>query len=172
MKNKTPKLILAGASFLFYVAAVVMFAFSFLDQKTSSILGGGKGSWATGFELAFTPKDLGLESKDGLGTLFAFILVVVGVLAACYAVFFVLTAKKSKKAKGTKNAKLICAACTFVLCSLVPALLIFLTSQTTGIAFNASGILGKTETTLGVGAILAAVFSLVGGCALSIEEVL
>ena len=162
------KSVLACLSVAFFGAAIGMFGLSFLDQKTASVLGGGKGSWATGFELAFKAEDLGLEAKNGLGTLFAFIFVVLGVLAALYGLFVALTAKKSKK--GNKNAKLICAACTFVLCGVIPALLIFLTKQTTGISFNASGILGKTETTLGVGAILAAIFSLLGACSLSVAE--
>ena len=164
----TLKSVLACLSLAFFGAAIGMFALSFLDQQTSSILGGGKGSWATGFELAFKAEDLGLDASNGLGTLFAFIFVVLGALAACYGLFVALTQKKGKK--GNKTAKLACAACTFVVCGVVPAVLLFLTSQTTGIAFNASGILGKTETTLGVGAILAAIFSLLGACSLSVAE--
>ena len=169
MKNKTLKLILAGASLALFVVAILMFLVSFLDQVTSGVLNGTK-SLFTGFEIFSTDA---LDANYKLGTIFAFAFVVLGALSACYAVAYVLLGKKSKKSKGNKNAKLLCALCTFVLVALVPAILLFLTKQTTGVALDVhAGVFGGTETKLGVGAVLAAVFSLVGGCALSLEEVL
>ena len=162
------KLCLAATSFLFFGAALGMFALSFVDGQAVVGLKTDFASVATGFQLAFGQVEH-LEYSKCLGTLFAFIFVVFGVLAACYGVFYTLTAKKSKKSKG--NAKLICACCTFVVCGLVPALLIFLTKQTTGFT-NASafgGLLGSNFK-LGIGAVLAAVFTLLGACSLSAAE--
>ena len=161
------KACLACLSLAFFGAAIGMFALSFLDQVTSSILGGGKGSWATGFEIAFGQTDL--DGGNILGTLFAFIFVALGALAACYGLFVALTAKKGKK--GKKNANLLCALCTLVVCGVVPAVLLFLTKQTTAVGLDINaGALGKTETTLGIGAILAAIFSLAGAGSLAVAE--
>ena len=164
----TLKSVLACLAVLFFGAAAGMFALSFVDTKAVVLGNSSVKSFCNGFELAFGAKDLGLEANNGLGTLFAFIFVVFGVLAACYGLFVALTAKKSKK--GNKNAKLICAACTFVLCGVVPALLLFLTLQTSGTAGSVGGSLLGVNTQLGIGAILAAVFSLVGACSLSVAE--
>ena len=163
------KKIFACVSLAFYIAAVVMFALSFIDAKAVVLGETSVKSLATGFEIAFGQTKL--EANNTLGTLFAFIFVVFGALAACYALFVAFTQKKAKK--GNKTAKLLCAVCSFVVCALVPALLFFLTLQTTETAASASafgGLLGA-NTQLGIGAILAAVFTLLGGCSLSVVEI-
>lgn len=161
----TLKSVLACLSLALFGTAIGMFALSFANYE--GVIS-GKSQVATGFEIAFGQSNA-LEDGKGLGTLFAFIFVVVGALAACYGLFVALTAKKSKK--GDKNLKLICAACTFVVCGVVPAILLFLTLQTTGWAGQAS-VGGKVlaQTKLGIGAILSAIFSLVGACSLSVAE--
>ena len=159
----TLKSCLACLSLAFFGAAIGMFALSFVDGDIAGFL---KGSF-TGFEIAFGQTDL--DGGNILGTLFAFIFVALGALAACYGLFVALTEKKSKK--GNKNAKLLCALCTFVLCGVIPAVLLFLTKQTTAVGLDINaGVFGKTETTLGIGAILSAVFSLLGACSLSVAE--
>ena len=159
----TLKSVLACLSLALFGAAIGMFALSFANYE--GVIS-GKSQVATGFEIAFGQSNA-LEDGKGLGTLFAFIFVVVGALAACYGLFVALTAKKSKK--GDKNLKLICACCTFVVCGVVPAVLLFLTLQTTGWAITGNAKM-LAETKLGVGAILAAIFSLVGACSLSVAE--
>ena len=163
------KLCLAVVALAFFGAAIGMFGLSFLDQETASVLGGAKHSWANGFEIAFN-KDNILEDGKNLGTLFAFILVALGAAAALCAVALSFANGGKKSKKGNSTAKLICAASIFVICAVVPAVLLFLTKQTTGLALDAKTILGSTETTLGVGAILAAIFSLLGGCSLAVAE--
>jgi len=160
------KLCLAVVALAFFGAAIGMFGLSFLDQVTSGTRDSVTTSWGTGFDIF---KSENLDAGNKLGTIFAFVFICIGALAACYAVFYALTAKKSKKSKG--NAKLICAFCTFVVCALVPAILLFLTKQTTGVELEINaGIFGGTKTTLGIGAILAAVFSVLGGVSLSAAE--
>ena len=165
----TLKSVLACLSLALFGAAVGMFGLSFVDTKAVVLGNSSVKSFANGFELAFKGSDLGLESGDTLGTLFAFIFVALGVLAALYGLFVALTAKKGKK--GNKTAKLACAACTFAVCGVVPAILLFLTLQTTGLNGSVSfgGLVGA-NTQLGVGAILAAIFSLLGACSLSVAE--
>ena len=159
------KLCASLASLIFFGVAIGMFALSFLDQVTSGVLN-GKGSWGTGFDILKSDLDAG----NKLGTIFALVFIGLGVLAAIYAIFVAATQDGKKSKKNQKLAKLACACCTFVVCGVVPAVLLFLTKQTTGVGLDASGILGKTETTLGVGSILAAVFSLLGACSLSVAE--
>lgn len=166
---KVLKVVLAFLSLAFFGAALGMFGLYFIDTKTVVGSFTNISHFTNGFKLAFQAKDLGLEANDGLGTLFAFIFVVLGILAACYGLFVALTAKKSKK--GNKNAKLICACCTFVVCGVVPAVLLFLTLQTSGCAGSIGGKSLGASTQLGIGAILSAVFSLLGACSLSVAEI-
>ena len=62
-------------------------------------------------------------------------------------------------------------ACIFVVCAVVPAILLFLTLQTVGLSADSTykGLVGANFR-LGVGAILAAIFSLLGGCSLAVAE--
>ena len=161
------KACLAVLSLAFFGAAVGMFGLSFVDAVAVVLGKSDKSSVCTGFEIAFGQTNL--ESGNTLGTLFAFIFVCVGVLAALYGCFVAFQGKKSKK--GNKNAKLICAICTFVVCGVVPAVLLFLTLQTAGATGSVKfgGLLGANYS-LGLGAILAAVFSLLGACSLSAAE--
>ena len=148
---------------VFFGAAIGMFALSFVDLQTVVL---GKGSvthLANGFEIAFGQTNL--ESGNILGTLFAFIFVALG---ACCALCLALLAIKGGKSKTAINLKLLGACCAFAICGILPAVLLFLTLQTTGSV--GGGVLGGgmlgAEYKLGVGAILAAIFSLVGGTAL------
>ena len=161
------KLCSAFTALVFYGVAVAMFALSFANYQ--GVLSGNS-QVATGFEIAFGQSKV-LEDGKGLGTLFAFIFIVLGLCAAIYAILRTVLVK-SKKKKANANAKLLCACCTFVVCGIVPAVLLFLTLQTTGWAGQAS-VAGKViaETKLGVGAILAAIFSLVGAGALGAAEI-
>ena len=158
------KLCLATLALVCFGVAIGMFAVSFLDQVTAGVLN-GKGSWGTGFDILGSD----LDASNKLGTIFALVFVIIGALSSLYGVFFALQAGK-KKSKGNKMAKYVCACSTFVICGLVPALLLFLTKQTTGVGLDVKTVLGSTETTLGIGAILAALLSLVGGCSLSLAE--
>ena len=160
------KLCLSCLALVLFGAALGVFGASFVDYKG---IVSGTTSLANGFEIAFGQTDL-VESGKNVGTLFAFIFVAVGLLSSCYALLVSLK-KGKKKSKAAKNAKLLCSLCSFVVCGLVPALLLFLTLQTTGLAGNAS-VAGRTiaETKLGIGAILSAVFTLVGACSLSLAE--
>ena len=162
----TLKSCLSVLAFVFFAVAIGMFALSFVDGQAVVLAKTEYKSVATGFQLVFGQVDH-LEYSKALGTLFAFIFVVVGVLAACYATLVNFKSKKSKK--GNKNAKLLCACSTFIVCGLVPALLLFLTCQTTGFtsATAFEGFVGANFR-LGIGSILAAVFSLVGACSLSV----
>ena len=160
------KLCASVASLIFFGVALGMFAVSFLDQVTAGVLN-GKGSWGTGFDILKSDLDAG----NKLGTIFALVFVGVGVLAAIYGIFFAATHLGKKSKKDQKLAKLACACCTFVVCGIVPAVLLFLTKQTTGVGLDVNaGIFGGTQTTLGVGAILAAIFSLVGAGSLAVAE--
>ena len=94
---KVLKVVLAVLSLAFFGAALGMFGLYFIDTKTVVGSFTNISHFTNGFKLAFQAKDLGLEANDGLGTLFAFIFVVLGILAACYGLFVALTAKKSKK---------------------------------------------------------------------------
>lgn len=161
------KACLAVLSLAFFGAAIGMFALSFIDAQAVVLGNASKNTVASGFEIAFGQTNL--ESGNILGTLFAFIFVCVGVLAACYGCLFAFTQKKGKK--GNKNAKLLCAVCTFAVCGVVPAVLLFLTLQTTGAtgSVKLGGLLGANYS-LGIGAILAAIFSVLGACSLSVAE--
>ena len=155
------KLCSAFTALVFYAVAIGMFAVSFADYQ--GVIS-GKTQVATGFEIAFGQTTL--ETGNTLGTLFAFILVALGLACALFIICRTVLGGKSKR-KANFNAKLLCGCCTFALLALLPALLLFFTLRTTGWAGNAS-IGGTTlaETKLGIGAILAAIFSLVGGTAL------
>ena len=157
------KLCSAMTAIVFFGAAVGMFALSFVDLQTVVL---GKGSvthLATGFEIAFGQTKL--EAGNILGTLFAFIFIALGLCAALCLAVLALKGGKSKKAI---NLKLLGGCCAFAVCGILPAVLLFLTLQTT--ASTAGGVLGGgllgAEYKLGVGAILSAIFSLVGGTAL------
>lgn len=162
----TLKSCLACFAIILFGAAIGMFALSFANY--SGVIS-GKSQVATGFEIAFAQSKF-LEDGKGLGTLFAFIFVVLGLLTSCCV--FVMAANAKKGKKGNKNMKLLCGVCMFVVFGILPAILLFLTLQTTGWAGNAT-IGGKVlaETKLGVGAILAAIFSLLGGCSLSVAAI-
>ena len=160
------KLIASCLAFVLFGVAVAMFAVSFLDQVTSGVLN-GRESWGNGFDILKSD----LDASNKLGTIFALVFIGLGVLASCYAVFVALTKGNTKSKKGDKTAKLLCACCTFVLCGVVPAVLLFLTKQTTGVGLDVNaGILGGTKTTLGAGAIMAAIFSVVGAGSLAVAE--
>lgn len=160
------KLCASVAALVFFGVAIGMFAVSFLDQVTSGVLN-GKSSWGTGFDILRSD----LDASNKLGTIFALVFVGVGALAAICAIFVSATKLGKKSKKNQKLAKLLCACCTFVVCGLVPALLLFLTKQTTGVGLDVNaGIFGGTQTSLGVGAILAAIFSLVGAGSLAVAE--
>ena len=160
------KLIASCLAFVLFGVAVAMFAVSFLDQVTSGVLN-GRESWGNGFDILKSD----LDASNKLGTIFALVFIGLGVLASCYAVFVALTKGNKKSKKGDKTAKLLCACCTFVLCGVVPAVLLFLTKQTTGVGLDVNaGILGGTKTTLGAGAIMAAIFSVVGAGSLAVAE--
>ena len=160
------KLCLSCLAFVLFGVAIAMFALSFANYQ--GVISGNS-QIATGFELAFNQSKF-IEDGKGLGTLFAFIFVVIGLLASCYAVLVSLK-KGKKKSKGNGNAKLLCALCSFVICGVIPAILLFLTLKTACLEASAS-VAGRVlaETKLGVGAILAAIFSLVGACSLSLAE--
>ena len=160
------KLIASCLAFVLFGVAVAMFAVSFLDQVTSGVLN-GRESWGNGFDILKSD----LDASNKLGTIFALVFIGLGVLASCYAVFVALTKGNKKSKKSDKTAKLLCACCTFVLCGVVPAVLLFLTKQTTGVGLDVNaGILGGTKTTLGAGAIMAAIFSVVGAGSLAVAE--
>ena len=165
------KLCSAFTALAFFGAAIGMFALSFVDLHTVVLGKGNVTHLATGFEIAFGQTNL--ESGNILGSLFAFIFVALGALCALCIICLTVLGKKGKK-KAAINAKLLCACCTFVVCGIVPAVLLFLTLQTTGTAGNAGdlggGILGA-QTKLGVGSILAAIFSLVGAAGLGAAEI-
>ena len=160
------KLIASCLAFVLFGVAVAMFAVSFLDQVTSGVLN-GRESWGNGFDILKSD----LDASNKLGTIFALVFIGLGVLASCYAVFVALTKGNKKSKKGDKTAKLLCACCTFLLCGVAPAVLLFLTKQTTGVGLDVNaGILGGTKTTLGAGAIMAAIFSVVGAGSLAVAE--
>ena len=160
------KLCSAFTALVFFGAAIGMFGLSFANYQ--GVLS-GKSQVANGFEIAFAQSKV-LEDGKGLGTLFAFIFIALGALAAlCIICTTVLSKKKSKT---SVNVKLLCACFSFVACGIVPAVLLFLTLQTTGWAGSASvGTKVLAETKLGVGAILAGIFSLVGATALGAAEI-
>ncbi len=160
------KAILACVAFAFFGAAIGMFALSFVNIQTVVLGKTDVKSLASGFEIAFGQTKL--DGNNILGTLFAFIFVAIGVLAACYGVWFSFT----QKSKADKKVKMICALCTFVVTGLVPAFLLFLTVQTIGAGgsdFAYGGLVGASFK-LGVGSILSAIFTLVGSCCLSVSE--
>ncbi|MCR4879603.1 MAG: hypothetical protein K5906_01435 [Bacilli bacterium] len=160
------KAILACVAFVLFGASIGMFALSFIDSQTVVLSKTTVTELANGFEIAFGQTNL--EGKNILGTLFAFIFVAVGALAACYGVLFSLT----KKSKADKKVKMLCAICSFVVTGLVPAVLLFLTVATVGASdssFAIGGLVGAS-CKLGIGAILAGIFSLVGSCCLSVSE--
>ena len=161
------KLIASCLAFVLFGVAVGMFGLSFLDQIISGAREPRKNLF-NGFEILSNEQ---LDASNKLGTIFALVFIGLGVLASCYAVFVALTKGNKKSKKGDKTAKLLCACCTFVLCGVVPAVLLFLTKQTTGIGLDLDlGILGGTKTTLGAGAIMAAIFSVVGAGSLAVAE--
>lgn len=160
------KLIASCLAFVLFGVAIAMFAVSFLDQVTSGVLN-GRESWGNGFDILKSD----LDASNKLGTIFALVFIGLGVLASCYAVFVAFTKGNKKSKKGDKTAKLLCACCTFLLCGVAPAVLLFLTKQTTGVGLDVNaGILGGTKTTLGAGAIMAAIFSVVGAGSLAVAE--
>ena len=164
------KLCSAITAAVVYSASIFVFFFtSFIDLHTVVLGKGNVTHLAKGYEIAFGQTNL--DSSNTLGTLFAFIFMALGLLAAIYAIASVFV-KKSKKANI--NLKLLCACCSFVVCGIVPAVLFFLTLQTTGTAGGAgdlgAGLLGA-ETKLGVGAVLCAIFSLVGAAGLGAAEI-
>ena len=164
------KLFLAIVAVAFFGAAVGMFALSFVDSQAVVLVKSDFAKFLTGFDILFKQNNGEyLESNNTLGAWFALVFVALGLLAAIYAV--VVAAKQKKGKKGNKTAKLACACCTFVVCGIVPAVLLFLTLQTAGISADSTikGFVGANFK-LGVGAILSAVFSLLGACSLSVAE--
>ena len=154
------KLCSALTATVFYGVAVGMFGASFVNVVAKGAISGKvvKESFGNGFEIAFGQTEL--DSGNTLGTLFAFIFVVLGLLCALFTIGFAL--KGGKKRKGSVNGKLLCACCTFALVGILPAVLLFLTLQTTNLAGSLNLYIVSGETRLGVGAILSAVFSLLG----------
>lgn len=164
------KLCLAVVALAFFGAAIGMFGLSFIDSQAVALVKSEFDTLINGFDLAFKNANW-IEDGKNLGTLFAFILVALGAAAALcsVALAFANGGKKSKKAN--KTAKLVCAASIFVVCAVVPAILLFLTLQTVGLSADSTykGLVGANFR-LGVGAILAAIFSLLGGCSLAVAE--
>ena len=159
------KLCSAFTALVFFSVVLGMFAVNFVYYKAVILNVTTVTKFATGYDIAFKAKDIGLESGNSLGTLFAFIFIALG--AACALCTIVLTLLRgNKKRKAKINAKLLCACSMFVVFGLVPAILLFLTLKTTGLD---QPLLGA-KPHLGTGAILAAIFSLVGAGALGAAE--
>ena len=167
---KVFKLVLSFVALGFFVAAAFMFFASFIDSQAVALVKTEFAQFLTGFEIIKNENEIFKDGKN-IWTLVAFILVVIGALASLYGVFFAFTHGEKKSKKGNNNAKLICACCTFLLCGVAPAILLFLTLKTLGISADSTfkGLLGANFR-LGIGAILAAIFSLVGSCSLCVAE--
>lgn len=159
------KLCLAFVALALFGVAIGMFGLSFANYQ--GVIS-GKSQVANGFEIAFAQSKV-LEEGRGVATLIAFIFVALGAVSALCVL--VLAFAGGKKKKSNSNAKLLCACAIFVVCGVVPAVLLFLTLQTTGWGGQAE-VAGKVlaQTKLGIGAILAAIFSVLGASALAAAE--
>ena len=162
------KLCSALTALVLFGVALGMFALNFVYFKAVVLNVTTITNIGTGFQFAFNSSDLKIPLDDGknLGTLFAFIFVALGAACALCTVILTFLKGDSKKKKADVLAKRLCACCLFTVCGLVPAILLFLTLVTTG--FNEPLLGAKPH--LGTGAILAAIFTLIGGGALGAAE--